>query len=125
MTVLSQDLSKLTYPQLKSAKSEVELAMDARRRETAARIAKLADDTDIALEQVKSLSASKPATNGTHTRKAATVTKAKPAKKAAVKGQVKFRDPDNPKLVWSGRGPRPRWMVAKIDSGTPIDALRV
>lgn len=124
MTVLSQDLSKLSYPQLKSAKSEVELAMDARRRETAARIAKLADDTDIALEQVKSLSApAKPVANGSHAKKAAP-TKAKPAK-ASAKGPVKFRDPENPKLTWSGRGPRPNWMVARIESGMTVDALRV
>ncbi len=124
MTVLSQDLAKLTYPQLKSARSEVELAMDARRRETAARISKLADDTELSLDQVKSLSApAKPVTNGTHAKKAAP-TKAKPAK-ASAKGNVKFRDPENPKLTWSGRGPRPRWLADKIGAGTSIDAFRV
>lgn len=131
MTVLSQDLSKLTYPQLKSARTQIDEAMSARQRETAQKIARVAADTDIRLDELKALArpatppTAKP-TNGVHTRKPAAQAAKPKAKKTAPKaGEAKFRDPENPKLTWSGRGPRPRWMVARIESGMTVDALRV
>jgi DNA-binding protein H-NS len=134
MTVLSQDLSKMPYGQLKSLRSQVDAAMSARQRETAAKIASIADETDIALDQLKSLSTSDSAPavrangNGTHAPRKPTAQAAKPkAKKGVVHkpGTVQFRNPEDPKQVWTGRGPKPQWMQAKLAAGVTIDSLRV
>lgn len=37
----------------------------------------------------------------------------------------KFRNPDNPSQTWAGRGKRPRWFLAQISSGRPMDDLRI
>jgi DNA-binding protein H-NS len=131
MSAIPQDLSKLPYGQLKSLRSQVDSAMLARQRETASKIAKIAEDTDIALDKLQSLTGpatlTRPANgNGAHVRKPAVqVTKGK-AKKASTKpGQVQYRDPENPKLTWTGRGPKPKWMVARIDAGATAESLRV
>jgi len=34
------------------------------------------------------------------------------------KAAIKYRHPDNPELKWSGRGLRPRWLVAALQDGT-------
>jgi len=36
-----------------------------------------------------------------------------------------FRNPDNPAEVWSGRGLRPRWMVAALAAGRTIEELMI
>jgi DNA-binding protein H-NS len=37
----------------------------------------------------------------------------------------KYFNPDQPSETWAGRGKRPRWLVAQLKSGKPIDDLRV
>ena len=33
---------------------------------------------------------------------------------------VKYLNPDNPGETWSGRGRKPKWLVAKLDKGKKI-----
>lgn len=132
MSVLSQDLSKLNYKQLKSAAAEVDQALKSTQRATAAKIAQIAEDTDIKLDELKALARAPVARNGNgvhaapETRKPATQ-KAAPTKKATVHkpGTVQFRNPEDPKQVWTGRGPKPRWMQAKLAAGASMESLRV
>ena len=42
----------------------------------------------------------------------------KPASKAPV--PAKYRNPRNPSQTWSGRGMKPRWLVALLDEGVDI-----
>lgn len=35
--------------------------------------------------------------------------------------EVRYRDPDNPDNVWSGRGRPPRWLQDRIDAGSDKD----
>ena len=37
----------------------------------------------------------------------------------------KFRNPLQPSETWSGRGKRPRWLVAQLRSGKQIDDFRI
>jgi DNA-binding protein H-NS len=37
----------------------------------------------------------------------------------------KFRNPDNPHDVWSGRGRRPHWVTKKIEGGKSLDELLI
>jgi DNA-binding protein H-NS len=37
----------------------------------------------------------------------------------------KYFNPDQPSETWSGRGKRPRWLVAQLKSGKRIEDLRI
>lgn len=39
--------------------------------------------------------------------------------------EVKYRHPDDESLTWTGRGRKPLWVVALLDSGVELDTLRV
>lgn len=36
-----------------------------------------------------------------------------------------YRNPDQPRQVWSGRGLRPRWLVFQLASGRRLDEFRI
>ena len=36
-----------------------------------------------------------------------------------------YRNPDNPAEVWSGRGHRPGWLKAQLDTGRPLSDFRI
>jgi DNA-binding protein H-NS len=48
---------------------------------------------------------------------------AKPAKKAASKVAVKYRDADG--NTWTGRGLKPRWLRAAIESGKKLEDFKI
>lgn len=56
-------------------------------------------------------------------KKAAAKTKAKAKPKMKVK--PKYRNPDNAKETWTGRGKQPRWVGAAISSGKTLDDLLI
>lgn len=37
--------------------------------------------------------------------------------------EIRYRDPENPDNVWSGRGRPPKWMQDQIDAGRDKDAF--
>ncbi len=39
--------------------------------------------------------------------------------------EVKYRHPNDESLTWTGRGRKPLWVVALLDSGIELDSLRV
>lgn len=39
--------------------------------------------------------------------------------------EIKYRDPDNPANVWSGRGRLARWLQEKVDAGHNKETYRV
>jgi DNA-binding protein H-NS len=49
----------------------------------------------------------------------------KPASRKGASVPVKYRDPNNPKNAWTGRGMKPRWLNALLDQGRSIDEFRV
>ena len=36
-----------------------------------------------------------------------------------------YRNPDNPKEIWSGRGRKPRWFTDAIGAGTSEESMRI
>ena len=38
---------------------------------------------------------------------------------------AKYRNPHNPSETWTGRGVRPRWLQAQLDSGRSIDDFKI
>lgn len=103
-----KDLSKLSLAELRTLQTEVSEALKSRHhldvskaREQILHIAQSAGMS------VKDLLASKPP---------------KHAKTASV--AAKYRNPDDPSQLWSGRGKHPRWVKAWLDAGKSLDALR-
>jgi DNA-binding protein H-NS len=45
--------------------------------------------------------------------------------RAGSKVAVKYRDPANPKNVWTGRGMKPRWLKSLLDAGRSIEEFLV
>ena len=37
----------------------------------------------------------------------------------------KYRNPDQPSETWAGRGKRPRWLVAQLRLGKPINDFKI
>lgn len=53
------------------------------------------------------------------------VAKAKAKAKPKMKVKPKYRNPDNAKETWTGRGKQPRWVGAAISSGKTLDDLLI
>jgi DNA-binding protein H-NS len=51
----------------------------------------------------------------------------RPTKRSTFRSKAppKFRNPDNPSEVWSGRGLQPRWLRAALGPGKSIDDFRI
>jgi len=60
---------------------------------------------------------------GSATRKTATrkATKKSTAGRKLGKVPPKYRNPENREETWTGRGKRPRWLVAELDKGKKIE----
>jgi len=41
------------------------------------------------------------------------------------KGVAKYRNPEDPKQTWTGRGKRPGWLKDAINSGKKLEDLRI
>lgn len=37
----------------------------------------------------------------------------------------KFRDPENPENTWTGRGRKPKWLIAAIEAGADISDFAI
>ncbi len=51
--------------------------------------------------------------------------KAKSTKPVVRKPKVAYRDTADAKNVWSGRGPRPKWLRAALESGKKLEDFKV
>ncbi|WP_434629297.1 H-NS family nucleoid-associated regulatory protein [Chromobacterium sp. CV08] len=100
------DLSKLEFTALVALKGEVENEIKRREVEEKSKakkqIIELARAYGLSVEDVlsKSVAVRKPV-------------------------EAKYRHPDSAELTWTGRGRKPAWVQAWIDSGKSLDALTI
>ena len=47
------------------------------------------------------------------------------AKRAPAKVAPKYRNPDDPKVTWSGRGRKPKWIEAHLAEHGTLDAVAI
>ena len=101
------DLENMSLADLKSLKKRVEAAIedyaDREKRQKLAEIEAFARDRGINLAEVSALL-------GKKTRKPAA---------------AKYANPANPAETWTGRGRRPRWVVAAQEAGKSLDDLAI
>lgn len=136
------DLDKMSYPQLKAHRTAVESAMAARQAEIRNELAKRAEAADLRVAGLAVAKTSPPVkanTNGngqSHASAAPAVKQGRPdvaarnrlraktRKPATQQPKPTYRNPDNAKQVWSGRGPRPRWLREKIAGGGTLEQFK-
>ena len=53
------------------------------------------------------------------------IKRGKVARARSSSSEIKYRDPDNPANVWSGRGRLARWLQEKVDAGRNKEDFRV
>jgi DNA-binding protein H-NS len=87
------------------ASKELEAKRHGKKRETLIQIKKLADSIGVHVEISEG--------------------DKKPASKKGSSVSIKYRDPNNPKNAWTGRGMKPRWLNALLDQGHSMDEFRV
>lgn len=49
----------------------------------------------------------------------------KPKKRKVGTIKPKYRNPDNSNETWSGRGPKPKWMIAQLEQGKSLDDMLI
>lgn len=105
---MSENLNSLSEQELAeliaSASKQLEHKRGSKRRET--------------ISQIKDLAAS----IGVHVEITDVANK---ASRAGSKVAVKYRDPSNPKHVWTGRGMKPRWLRTLLDAGRTIEEFQI
>ena len=102
------DLSKMTLDQLKALKKDVDAAIDGyeerRRSEVLKEMEDLAAKHGLSIDEVIG---------------------GRLGKKKKSRGAVKYRNPQDPKQGWSGRGRQPQWYKDAIASGVSPDKMAV
>jgi DNA-binding protein H-NS len=103
------DLENLTPEELQALAQSVQAALEKHQKEQARHV----------LAEARRLAAS--------VGYEAAFTKAGKTARAASQGKVapKYRNPDNPQEVWSGRGRQPLWVQRALAAGTSLDRLAI
>ena len=96
------DIATATYAELKELRDQIEARLREIERQTFEDLERKARDFGFALHQ-----------NG-----------ATPAPRAK-KPKPTYRNPDNPKETYGGKGKRPAWLTAKLESGHDIAEFAV
>lgn len=108
---MSLDLHSMSREELLSLRGEVDAALESleeRRREAAREAAEKA---------VAEYGFALPDVLGPQTKRK--------APKGRSKNPPKYRNPDNPRQTWSGRGRRPDWINAAVEQGKSIEDFRI
>ena len=98
------DIENLSLPELKSLQNDVAIAIaDFKKRKRAE-----------ALAEVKAVAQAKGFSLDELLGTASTKSKRGPV-------PAKYADPANPDNTWSGRGRKPKWLVAQLDQGKSVE----
>lgn len=103
------DLSQYSLPQLQTLRSEIDRAIEQRRK----------TDKLNALEKVKAVA------RETGFDLAELLGGKRPRANAGVPVPVKYRSKTDPSLTWTGRGRAPRWVQEFLNAGGNIRDLQV
>jgi DNA-binding protein H-NS len=122
----SPDIEKMSYDQLKTQRSKIDELMAKRQAEIKQKLADMASKADLRVQGFTALAKGEKAMQ-TATPKAANGNGSHGQRKARSKGKgrVKYRNPDNAAQVWTGHGPKPGWLKAKIESGAPLEQFAI
>jgi len=100
-TLSDQELAEL----IATASKQLEHKRGSKKREVLSQIKELASSIGVQVE----------ITDGAGTR----------SSRAGSKVAIKYRDPANPKHVWTGRGMKPRWLKNLLDTGRTVEEFLI
>ncbi|WOI56915.1 H-NS histone family protein [Palleronia sp. LCG004] len=100
------DLDNMSREELEQLKKETEKALntidDRRRAEARAAAEKAARDHGFSLDDVMAMQ-----------------------KKSAGKSPAKYRNPEDPRMTWTGRGRQPGWIKEALDQGKSLEDFKI
>ena len=106
---MSGDIAQLSENELAEliakASRELETKRQGKRRETMNQIREMASSIGLSVEFSE--------------------TDRKPTSRKGSSVPIKYRDPDNPKNAWTGRGMKPRWLNAHLERGRSLEEFQV
>ena len=102
------DLSKYSSEELRQLRSDIDAELKSRRRE----------DAKMAQKELKSVAEK-------YGFSLNELVSGAPAKQGRRSGTVRFRHPEDPSKVWSGRGRKPVWIKEWEGNGRSLEKLRV
>lgn len=117
----TMELSKMSLTELRRLQAKVETEIrrrsDTARRDLLKKMQKMAAEEGLTLDDLLPAAAEeKPAKKRG---------KAKAAGKKSAPVPVKYRNPENPDIGWSGRGRKPQWVVSWLAQNKPLSELEV
>ncbi|NMG32564.1 H-NS family nucleoid-associated regulatory protein [Aromatoleum evansii] len=115
------ELAKMSLTELRRLQSKVETEI--RRRSDSARRDLLKKMQKMAAEEGLSLSDLLPSAAAAEEKSAPTKRRTKAAGKKAAPVAVKYRNPANPQIGWSGRGRKPQWVIDWLAQNKPLAEL--
>jgi DNA-binding protein H-NS len=121
------ELAKMSLTELRRLQSKVETEIrrrnDSTRRDLLKKMQKMAADEGLSLSDLLPSAAAAEEKGAPSKRKAKAPAKA-PAKKTG-SVPVKYRNPENPEMGWSGRGRKPQWVISWLAQNKPLAELEV
>lgn len=101
-------IDRLSYAELQELQARIEAALQEKRAEEKKKVrqkaAALAAEAGFSLKEV--------------------VAK-KPTDRRRGKVAIKYRNPKDPGQTWTGRGRKPKWLVAELEAGKSLDKFAI
>lgn len=106
-----QDISKLSVEELKRLQREAEVLIASKKdqaiQDAYNQVIEIASNLDLTIDQLLEYGAQK--------RKST-------ARKTV---EPRYRNKNNPKETWTGRGKQPRWLVAELEKGAKLEEFLI
>jgi len=119
------DITKLTVSELedliKACKAQIDSRKKSKKKELAKKFVALAKDEGLDVAEILDETG-----GGTRKRRAKGAARKKAGRKKT-RGKVapKYRNPANSRETWTGRGRKPLWVVAALESGKKLQDLAI
>lgn len=117
------EISSLTLVELRRLQAKIE--KEIRQRSNSARKDLLKKMQKMAADEGLSLSDIVSGAPASEEKQSPVKRKTKAGKKKTGPVPVKYRNPENPAIGWSGRGRKPQWVVDWLAQDKPIEGLLV
>ncbi|MFZ0254852.1 MAG: H-NS histone family protein [Gammaproteobacteria bacterium] len=79
----------------------------------------------VVAKEINRLGLSEDEVNDLFQRQKEVVKRRKTTKRKGVKLKPKYRNPENPEQLWTGRGNRPRWVTAALERGLTLQDMLI
>ncbi len=79
----------------------------------------------VVAKEINRLGLSEDEVNDLFQRQKEEVKRRKTTKRKGVKLKPKYRNPENPEQLWTGRGNRPRWVTAALERGLTLQDMLI